>query len=72
MRRNVCFLLAIVAFAATAAGRCPGIPKTHCAALHRDVTCSGWSYKVHEIDSLRGSAAALNPVGDFYLTLRCN
>ena len=48
MRRNICFLFAIVAFAATAAGRCPGIPKTHCAALHSDVTCSGWSYKVHK------------------------
>ena len=38
------FFFTAVAFAT--ASRCPNVPKTHCASLQNDVTCSGWSHKV--------------------------
>ena len=51
--------------ALVAAWRCPAIPSTHCASLHKDVTCSGWSHKVGgwvPDPEIGAAMAALDPV----------
>ena len=44
--KHIFFLFSITTVAFAATRRCPRIPSTHCASLHNDVTCSGWSHKV--------------------------
>ena len=47
--KHIFFLFSITTVAFAATRRCPRIPSTHCASLHNDVTCSGWSHKVRKM-----------------------